>query len=39
MYDWPWSSLNEYIEIQGKEWIERTWKEYPVGDYGKGWDW
>jgi putative transposase len=39
MYHWPWSSLNEYMEIRGKEWIERIWKEYPLGDYGKGRDW
>ena len=39
MGDWPWSSLHEYIATQGKEWLIRTWKAYPVRDYGKGWDW
>lgn len=39
MRDWPWSSIHRYVEDKGDEWIARTWKEYPVGDYGKGWDW
>ena len=36
---WPWSSVHEYVEEHGKERILQTWKAYPIGDYGKGWDW
>ena len=39
MGDWPWSSLHEYMETQGKEWLVHIWKAYPVRDYGKRWDW
>ena len=37
--DWPWSSIREYAETKGEDWIVQTWREYPLGDYGKGWDW
>jgi len=37
--DWAWSSVHDYSETQGTEWLERVWKDFPVGDYGKGWDW
>lgn len=36
--DWPWSSAAEFLERAGKLEAERIWKEYPVRDYGKGWD-
>ena len=39
MGNWPWSSLHEYMEVQGEEWLGRIWKTYPVKNYGKGWDW
>ncbi|MFN3762266.1 MAG: REP-associated tyrosine transposase [Anaerolineae bacterium] len=39
MSEWPWSSFHEYLEIYGEEWLIRTWNAYPVGNYGKGWDW
>lgn len=35
----PWSSVHEYVETQGEEWLAQTWKAFPVGDYGQGWDW
>lgn len=37
--DWPWSSVHDYAESQGAEWLAHTGSTYPVGDYGKGWDW
>ncbi len=37
--DWPWSSIHEYLETQGRDWATRLWKAYPIRDYGKGWDW
>ena len=39
MGSWLWSSLHEYMEAQGEEWLVRIWKTYPVKNYGKGWDW
>ncbi len=36
--DWPWSSLNEYIETFGAETLADWRRRYPVRDYGKGWD-
>jgi putative transposase len=36
--DWRWSSLKRYVETLGMEWIESTWRRYPVDDFGKGWD-
>ena len=39
MTAWPWSSIQEYVEKYGKEWVTQTWRDYPIGDYGKGWDW
>jgi len=37
--DWAWSSVHNYTEAQGEQWLAQTWKEYPIQDYGKGWDW
>ncbi len=39
MGNWPWSSIHEYMETQGKDWLASIWRAYPVKDYGKGWDW
>ena len=36
--DWPFSSAQEYLAQMGKEVAARIWREYPVLDYGKGWD-
>ncbi len=35
---WTWSSLPVYMEAIGREHLAEWWREYPVGDYGKGWD-
>ncbi|MCC3516387.1 transposase [Microcoleus sp. PH2017_18_LLB_O_A] len=37
-YDWSASSVHWYLEYQGREWLRSAWTEYPVRDYGKGWD-
>ncbi len=39
MEHWPWSSVHEYLENEGREWLKRLWDAYPIPDYGKGWDW
>jgi len=36
--DWQWSSAKEYLELTGVEEAKRIWKDYPIRDYGKGWD-
>lgn len=37
-YDWPWASLIEYREEQGREWLREKWRVHPLHDFGKGWD-
>jgi len=36
--DWRWSSATEYLAQTGAEQARRSWLEYPLRDYGKGWD-
>ena len=36
--DWAWSSFSLYLDAVGREGLADWWKQYPVGDYGKGWD-
>ncbi len=36
--DWPFSSAQDYLAVIGHAEAERIWREYPVLDYGKGWD-
>jgi putative transposase len=36
--DWPFSSAREYLDAMGKPRAEELWREYPILDYGKGWD-
>jgi putative transposase len=35
---WTWSSLSLYMEMVGRERLAEWRREYPVGEYGKGWD-
>ena len=36
--DWSWSSAVEYLEQTSVEEAKRIWRDYPIRDYGKGWD-
>jgi putative transposase len=36
--DWPWSSARDYLREVGREEAERIWRDFPVRDYGQGWD-
>jgi len=36
--EWPFSSAGQYLEAVGREFAEKMWKEYPLLDYGRGWD-
>jgi putative transposase len=38
VYDWPWSSVHQYVEEHGRDWLRRRWTSYPPGDFGHGWD-
>ena len=38
-YDWAESSVHWYLKNYGREWLRDSWVQYPVRDYGKGWDW
>jgi putative transposase len=37
-YDWSESSVHWYLQYYGREWLRNSWTEYPVKDYGRGWD-
>ena len=36
--DWPFSSVHAFLAACGREEALSIWQEYPVKDYGKGWD-
>ncbi len=36
--DWPFSSAGDFIAQAGRERAISIWHDYPVLDYGKGWD-
>lgn len=36
--DWAFSSAGDYLEKVGHEKALKIWREYPILDYGKGWD-
>lgn len=36
--EWRWSSAAEYIARVGRDEVERRWKEFPLLNFGKGWD-
>jgi putative transposase len=36
--DWPWSNATEYLDSIGLEKAKEIWQNYPVRDYGAGWD-
>ncbi len=36
--DWPFSSARDFLAQVGREKAVSIWSDYPVLDYGKGWD-
>ncbi len=36
--DWPWSSATAFLDEVGAERAKQIWSDYPLHDYGKGWD-
>jgi len=37
-YDWAWSSVHDYFDTHGREWLRAKWVTHSPGDFGKGWD-
>ncbi len=38
-YDWPWSSIHNYLDARGRDWLRDQWLAYPPSrDFGQGWD-
>jgi putative transposase len=35
---WKWSSAADYLRAIGRTEAERRWREYPLLDFGRGWD-
>ncbi len=38
MSQWPWSCFHEVLKENGQPWIDDLQREYPLLDFGKGWD-
>lgn len=36
--EWPFSSAVQWLDAVGSEEAERTWRDFPLLDYGKGLD-
>jgi putative transposase len=36
--EWPWSSAADFLAQTAPDESERIWRDYPLRDYGKGWD-
>lgn len=36
--DWPYSSAHQYLDEVGSNEARNIWNEYPITEYGKGWD-
>lgn len=36
--DWIWTSLANYFQHNGRDWLRETYKKYPPGHFGKDWD-
>jgi putative transposase len=37
-YNWAWTSLGDYLEMMGKEWLREKWRDYAPKNFGHGWD-
>lgn len=36
--DWIWSSAAKFLDGVGRKRAAQIWRDYPILDYGKGWD-
>ncbi len=37
-YDWPWSSLQNYLDAKGRAWLRELWQNFRPSYIGRGWD-
>jgi len=37
-FDWPWSCIHQLSAQRGRAWIEDLQRDYPLRDFGRGWD-
>ena len=37
-YEWPWTSIHNYVEAHGRDWLREHWRQHPPGNFGQGWD-
>jgi putative transposase len=35
---WPWSCVHELIAERGSTWVDDLQRDYPLRDFGRGWD-
>ncbi|MGH9767714.1 MAG: transposase [Blastocatellia bacterium] len=38
VYDWPWSSVHNYLSARGRDWLRETWQNFRPDSMGDGWD-
>jgi hypothetical protein len=38
MTDWSWSCVHDFVEAYGADWLADLQREYPLLEFGKGWD-
>lgn len=38
VYDWPWSSVHNYLDHYGRDWLREKWVAYKPDYLGKDWD-
>ncbi|MEW6307108.1 MAG: hypothetical protein AB1705_26895 [Verrucomicrobiota bacterium] len=36
--EWPFSSASDHLKNLGRAFVLASWRNYPILDYGKGWD-
>ena len=37
-FDWPWSCIHQLSVQRGQAWIDDLERNYPLRDFGRGWD-
>jgi putative transposase len=38
VYDWPWSSVHNYLTARGRDWLRETWQDFRPDSMGDSWD-
>ncbi|MGE0128139.1 MAG: transposase [Blastocatellales bacterium] len=38
VYDWPWSSVHNYLSARGSDWLRERWRSFRPDSMGDGWD-